>query len=419
MRMIRPTGRAYVFLVTALVLYFFANQTQVGWLYVMSAMMTGAVLGAGWLNRRMLRGLDAQRQVQRSQTDHDDDLELFEGQTAQIALTFRNTRRAAAWQTRLTEHCPLAAPDSPQRAIKVFIPVIPARGAIAFDYAVTLDRRGLHEFPALQLRSPAPFGFFTRQRELSTLTRVLVYPEVRPVSRLSLLDDRLAPQLTRLRAGFGSEVIGARAFRSGDSPRHIHWRSTARSGQLISKEFAEEGQPGLSLVLDLYAHPYPTDESKHIPFEWLIKVAASVGDYAYTRGYPLHLTVDDSALVAPSGAVTWSALLQYLARVQPLGTRPLPELLSAPPTQAFVVVIVPWPDPNLITALNALQRQGRSVLALVIDPESFPAGGLSARPFVDALHAAGIESRLIRFGSDWAVQISEGELSKIEVEASQ
>lgn len=413
-----PTFRAVSFLLAALVLYFFANQTQVGWLYVMSALLAGTVLAAWWLGRGSLRHISADRTVGRDGTQSAPyDAELYEGEAVAVGLTLRNTGRANAALVRAAEHCPFAAPPvgaiqangphTGELPLHIFVPSLPARSSVRLDYEVTIDRRGLHEFPPLKLTTRAPFGFFQRMRTLPAPTRVLVYPELRRLRRLSLLDRQPAAQLTHPRAGLGTEIIGVRPFRSGDSPRHIHWRTAARTGQLASKEFADETQPGLTLALDLFRHPYPQTQSKHTPFEYAVKIAASIGDYALRRNYPVHLATDSSAWPAPSGAVTRIALLEYLARVQPVGANKLADVLNNRPAQTFVAVLLPWPDSTVVESLVALRHRGLEVLAVLLDPESFPAGGPSARALADELGALGIESRLIRFGDDWPQKLAD------------
>jgi uncharacterized protein (DUF58 family) len=235
----------------------------------------------------------------------------------------------------------------------------------------------------------------------------LVYPEVRPLKKLNLLDRRAAPEVTRQRAGVGFEVMGVRAFRTGDSARHIHWRSVARTGELISKEFADEAQPGLSLALDLYAHSFPKSENKHSPFEWMVKVAASIADYARHKSYPLHILADSEVLAIPSGPVSWSALLQYLARIQPIGQRHLAQVIGNQPIQATVAAVFPWPDLGAVEALLELKHRRVDVLAVIIDAESFPADGASISAFAAQLQGAGIEIRVVQFGDDWTGQLSE------------
>src|SRR5574340_929518 len=123
-----PTKRSRTLIIAALLLYFFANQTQIGWLYVMAALMAGIVVAAGLLNRGMLRPITGERTVSPD--------EMHEGEEASIRLVLRNAWRVGASQVRTVEHCPLADPDSPQAAAEVFIPLLPGRGSVEFDYAV-------------------------------------------------------------------------------------------------------------------------------------------------------------------------------------------------------------------------------------------------------------------------------------------
>lgn len=394
-----PTSRAYSFVAASVILYLFANQTQVAWLYVVAALLLGSVVAAGWLNRSALKGLSGARKIGDSSN-----ADLYEGDETTVELTLRQASGSTS-HLRLTEPCPLAAPDDPFRATRLFVPSLPAQSAVQFQYTLTLDRRGLHEFPPLEIASGAPFGMFRRESTLNIPTRVLVYPEVRPLQRLELLDRKLTAQIARQRAGVGTEVLGVRTYRTGDSPRHIHWRSVARTQQLMSKEFADEAQPGLTLVMDLCAHPYPTTEGKHTPFEWAVKCAASIGDYARHKGYALHLLTDSKALAFPTGAVSWMALLQYLSRVQPTGKRPLAQIIGQQPLQQFAAVLMPWPDERALESLIDLRQRGINVLAVILDPATFPQPGISAEGINTRLQAADIQTRLVAYGEDWAEQL--------------
>ncbi|MBZ0283926.1 MAG: DUF58 domain-containing protein [Anaerolineae bacterium] len=396
-----PTSRAYALATASAIFYLLGNQTQVGWLYMVSALLLGVVLAAYPLNRGALRKITGERRVGTA-----GEVDLYEGDETSIELTLRKNSGIGTGHIRLAENCPLAAPDSPQRTTRLFIPSLPGKGAVQFTYAVTLYKRGLHTFPSLNLASGAPFGLFTQTRTLDVPTRTLIYPEVRPLERLDLLDKRLAAEVARPRAGVGYEALGVRPYRTGDSPRHIHWRSVARTGQLISKEFADEAQPGLTLALDLFAYPYTKTESKHTSFEWAVKSAASIADYARQKGYGLHLLADDEALAVPMGPVTWEPLLQYLARVQPTGKRTLPQVIGGQVTQMFVAAILAWPDAQAVAPLLELRNRRIEVLAVLIDSSSFPDGGPSADNLAGELTAAGIDVRILRFSDDWASQLS-------------
>jgi uncharacterized protein (DUF58 family) len=395
-----PTARAYGFLIIAVILYLFGNQTQVGWLYAIAALVLGIVLAAWLINRRGLKGIVANRSITPVAE------EAVEDSEAHITLTLTNPQRTGSSHLSLIETCPLAAPDSSQCRTRLFIPDFPGRSSVEFTYIVTLDRRGLHTFLPIHLESRTPFGFFIKPGQLIEPTRTLVYPVVHPLEHLALLDRRHQLELAQNRVGTGYEIMGVRPYQPGDSPRHIHWRSVARTGQLISKEFADEAHPGLTLIIDSFAYPYAPTHTKHTPFEWAVKCAASLGDYARVQGYALHLLGDDEALATPTGPLAWDSLMQYLAHLQPVGKRPLDQIIGRRITQQFVAVILAWPEPAALDSLRSLKQQGINVLAVLIDPASFPTPGPSAESFAATLRAQQIEVRVIQFGSDWARQLS-------------
>ncbi len=395
-----PTSRAYSFVAASIILYLFGNQTQVGWLYVVSALMLGVVLAGWWLSRNSLKGLAGKRRVGKTLN-----ADLYEGDEVGIFLQIEKLKGASSSLVHVEENCPLAAPDSPEYKTRLFIPKLGQGEAVQFEYNVTLDRRGLHIFPVQTTESRAPFGFFRRSGQLKIHTKTLVYPEVRPLKRLELLDRQLTAQVARPQAGVGYEVMGVRPYRAGDPPRHIHWRSVARTGTLISKEFADEAQPGLTLIIDLFQHPYPATKTKHTPFEWAVKAAASIGDYAQHRGYSLYVISDDDVMPAPQGVVSEMALLQYLARVQPTGKRRLAQVVGAQMTQHFAAIILPYPDSEMVDTVVEMRQRGIEVLAVVLDNPSFPAGGASGSSMVRQLLAAGVMVREVTYGDDWAGQI--------------
>ncbi len=74
-------------------------------------------------------------------------------------------------------------------------------------------------------------------------------------------------------------------------------------------------------------------------------------------------------------------------------------------TQQFVAVMLPYPDLKAVEALVTLRQQGLEVLAVVMNGESFPAGGVSSAKMVGQLLAAGVMVREVSFGDDWAGQI--------------
>ncbi|MCU0496078.1 MAG: DUF58 domain-containing protein [Anaerolineae bacterium] len=387
-----PTARFYSFAIGALILYLFANQTQVGWLYVMSAVLFGLLIVSWILNRGAVSGITLERRIEPT--------DLYEDEASTVEITLRLAGRMPSVQLNVWENCPIAPPE--EREKHLFIPILNEK--ISFTYTVINDRRGVHTFTPIKVSSRAPFGYFQRQKRLDSPTRILIYPVVKPLTRLSLLDRQLAAEQVFPRPGLGSEIIGTRPYRAGDSPRHIHWRSVARTGNLISKEFAQETEPGVTLIFDRW-YPHPNDQ-KQTPFEWAIKCTMSIAEYAYRNRYPLYLAADQQDLATPNGALAWEALLQYMARVAPTAHPHLEQLLASNQGfQNFIVVITAQADHTLIEAAARLQHRGYTLMVVLIDGATFPVGGKLPDGIAHGLEEAGILTRVIRFGQDWVERL--------------
>jgi len=393
-----PTSRAFWFWAASLMFYFFANQTQIGWLYVVSALVFGVLLAAWWANRRALRRLQPARHLDTRDAYHEDE-------TLNITLSIHNPRRSNSAFVMLHESCPLVPPQASEHNLRLLFASVPP-GQTSYTYTITLYRRGIHSFPALQLSCRAPFGLFNRKAIYAIEMGLLVYPLVRPMARYSLLDRQLASAWTSARVGLGTEVMGVRDYRPGDSLRHLHWRSIARRGQLISKEFADDSQPGLTLVLDSFC-PQPLADPKHNPFEWQIKACASIADYALRKRWPVSLLLPGSNFRPPHGPITEDSLLQVLARVQPSASDSLGDVLAHQALSGAVAAVCAWLTPASVDSLLGLNRRGVRLQVVWVDPSSF--AGQVAGPeqrAAEALSRAGVDVVRLAWGQDWAAVLA-------------
>jgi hypothetical protein len=75
--------------------------------------------------------------------------------------------------------------------------------------------------------------------------------------------------------------------------------------------------------------------------------------------------------------------------------------------QTYAAVLIPYPDRAVVEPLVALRHRGIAALAVVLDSASFPDGGPSGAALADEIQALDIDSRLLRFGEDWAEQLSD------------
>jgi uncharacterized protein (DUF58 family) len=94
-----------------------------------------------------------------------------------------------------------------------------------------------------------PLGFFIGRRQCSDTEIALVYPRFTTLSHRRPVRE-LETAAAAPRAGSGYELFGIREYRPGDSLRRIHWRSSARHGELVVREYEPPGVQTVRIVVD-------------------------------------------------------------------------------------------------------------------------------------------------------------------------
>jgi uncharacterized protein (DUF58 family) len=115
-------------------------------------------------------------------------------------------------------------------------------------------RRGAWSFGDLEIWIASPLGLFELRARIAARQPVRVYPNFAALRRYALLatDHRLsqAGLLLRRRRGEGTEFQQLREYREGDTPRQIDWKASARMRRLVSREYREERDQQIILLLD-------------------------------------------------------------------------------------------------------------------------------------------------------------------------
>jgi uncharacterized protein (DUF58 family) len=176
-------------------------------------------------------------------------------------------------------------------------------------------RRGELAFERVVISTSFPFGVIRKVVEFTQPVSVLVYPQLfrfnrRVLFKLSQIDPSGSKRVEK--SGGNEEFFGLRDYRSGDNPRMIDWKHSARLGTLIAREMTQPSPPRIMLVLDLTNLPRtPTGTGKdrlgrrlkrqmrdaHMPMlsddpiEQAISLAASLVCDAHFHGYQIGLAV--------------------------------------------------------------------------------------------------------------------------------
>jgi uncharacterized protein (DUF58 family) len=121
-------------------------------------------------------------------------------------------------------------------------------------YQVRPVARGEAEFGAAEVRLFSPLGLWRIARRVGPKSEVKVYPNFRALAKYTLLatDNRLSQigVLQVRRRGEGMEFHQLREYRQGDAQRAIDWKATSRTSRLISREYEEEKDQRVLLVID-------------------------------------------------------------------------------------------------------------------------------------------------------------------------
>ncbi|MGD8587316.1 MAG: DUF58 domain-containing protein [Chromatiales bacterium] len=241
-------------------------------------------------------------------------------------------------------------------------------------------RRGYLPLPALTLSRPDPLGLINSLQRLDCSQALLVLPRRYPMARIDLPGRRqYQPGGVSLASAVGDsqEFIGLREYRSGDSPRNIHWPAWARSGKPQVKEFQDEFFTRHALILDTFC-----DERLETCFEAAISVAASLCESIEDSDSLLDLMfvgTEAYCFTAGRGQGGTEQILEILACAQTCTDQPFERLQQSvlqriPLLSAAVCVLLAFDAPrrNMLHALQAVGLPLR-ILLLADDAEARPA----------------------------------------------
>ena len=249
------------------------SQTQVGWLYMIDAVIWSMLLLSAFLPWWSLRALRVERQVwlPRDTNRLHGYATPMEDDTVDVRITVSNRGRLARHLVKLVDAVPF---EEPSRGLRTFLlSTIKPKSATAFTYTATCYRRGRYASAEAVLESSAPLGLFVRRRRYQLPVNVTVYPVQLATDADPAAIEVWADQGRTVRSGVGSELYGSRDYHHGDPLRRVHWRNTARRGQFIVKEFEESSQ---ATVLVAFEDRQDWDDGRDTSFEYAVRIAASL-----------------------------------------------------------------------------------------------------------------------------------------------
>ena len=188
-------------------------------------------------------------------------------------------------------------------------------GGTRLDWLVKPDQRGEALVELATVGSLFPFGFLKKNIGVALKQTVLVWPAQVSYQWTGEAAAQSGSQGQRMaRLGRGDDLLALRNYAHGDSHRLIHWKASARLGHLMIRQFAAENHDGYVLRLDTPAGVWTRPEQ----FELLCSFAATMAEDLFARGRLRGISVNGGALLEIRRVRDLEALLDELARVQPV-----------------------------------------------------------------------------------------------------
>jgi len=355
---VRPTPRLAGALILAAAIFYYGSTSEVAWLFLL-AYWIAALAAAAFLYALWNHGLRGALQVRGTESGEGSPMEelperilaggplvpVFEGDRIQVELRIE-TSRGARGPARISGSIGAAE-------LSAAAGLVPRRGW-GEVHGVGPLRRGPVGAHGWVLETGDPLGFFRRRGPSVDSELALVLPRfaalaTRPETR------ELEASLAAPRAGSGTEMFGVREYRPGDPLRRIHWRSSARHGELIVREFEPPGAQTLGIFCD----PSPPT---HEAADQIARLAASEAWDCLRAGGRVVLWAPGAEPSRPNEARSLWALLEWLAR--------FPSQVDArgaqPPPVADAIVVTAGRNADIDDALEAVRQRGGSVRAWVV-----------------------------------------------------
>jgi uncharacterized protein (DUF58 family) len=242
-------------------------------------------------------------------------------------------------------------------------------------YHIHCLKRGYFEFGPARLYSGDLFGFFRQESNDPALDYLMVYPRILPLEKLGISSTQPIGNIRTKNHLFHDPILtmGVRDYHAGDSLKHIHWKSTARLGQLQTKVFEPTTTVDMGIFLDVRTTKRPLWGSIPQLFELAVITAASIANYATANGYCVGLYSNRNLWLSP-GLIRippsqhpdqMRYILEALAQVQPTEVIPIAQLVVDEGRNmswgSSLVVISAMPTDELMATLFNMKRVGRKV----------------------------------------------------------
>ncbi|HWM32749.1 MAG TPA: DUF58 domain-containing protein, partial [Pseudolysinimonas sp.] len=218
------------------------------------------------------------------------------GGVARVTVRVRNVGSSASTPLLWNDAIPWQQPMAPHELDAIPIGSA-ARRIRSVEYDLHPVRRGLYPIGPFVVEYEDPFGMVDSVLAVGEADRLVVVPDVveLPPGGPTLADGEGTALLVQRRVTGNDDDLTTREYRPGDALRRVHWRASARHGELMVRQEEHRSHPDARILIDTRQGGYPdaqpdvgdtwspTAYSEH--FEWVVRMTASLGVHLESAGF--------------------------------------------------------------------------------------------------------------------------------------
>lgn len=314
---IRITKVGLWYILLAVLIAIPAANTGNNGLYMVEASLLALLVVSGIASRQNLRRLEVELSTPE---------EVYAHQAFSLGYTLRNAGRL--WGRRFLVIAGIGAGKP------VLVPHLPRGASRRGALELIANRRGWLRIPYLHLSSIYPLGLFRKGMRQRVGVELLVFPRLLDAGEYRVPKGGPVGERPSRRPGTGHELLSLRGFRPGDDRRGIHWKQTARTGDLVYMEREAERGARLSILFD-NATGRLTDAAASDRFERLVSEAATAANHFLESGHEVELITRGQVVGFGSGPGQRRRILEALALVAPAETTQSPLTGTDPGTSCL------------------------------------------------------------------------------------
>ncbi len=372
--------------VLILIAAFIANRSAP--LFALGIGLLVIVGASSWWKRLALLGVTYQRSFDRTH--------VFPGEAVVMTLTISNRKPLPLTWLQFKDEIPVA----PENTDQIAVLASEVTGSYILENTLSMNglelarrsaslripRRGFYRIGPVRYLSGDIFTLFTIEREYRYLDTLVVYPQVFPLESLELPAKELFGEINVRRSLFTDPIKtqGIRDYQPQDRFRDVHWKATARRGNLQTKVY--DPTSGMTVVAFLNVATYPKHWMGFEPdlLERAISVTASIASYSAEQKWGIGVYANgsvpgsDQPIRVPPGRSPDQLIriLEALAAVTEFATGSIDRLMHQESTRlpwaATLILVTAVVTEEMLVNLVRLREAGRRVALVSLAPEVPP-----------------------------------------------